>query len=132
MLTFDPEWLAITRAFNPYMSLDTKQMAYPDEAEARAAVQRELEWVRSNVYNIPAGTSGDTPLIKTIDSCQHFAVTAPPPEQCTGPDNMQRKDIYFCSLDAYSMLISLAPHFPNPQTAAFCQLLGIENKIDRR
>ena len=25
----------------------------------------------------------------------------------------------------------VAPYYPNPQTAAFCAMLGIENKVDQ-
>ena len=37
VLAFDPEWLAITRAFAPHMSVAHTQAAYPAEADARAA-----------------------------------------------------------------------------------------------
>lgn len=95
VLTFDPEWLAITRAFNPFMSVGPNQMAYPDEAEARGAVQRELEWVKENVYGLPHGnTEGNSTLsslVKTVGSCQKFTITAPGPGTATGPDNVQRE-----------------------------------------
>jgi lariat debranching enzyme len=49
ILAFDPEWLAITRAFAPYLTRTRQQADYPPEAEARAAVATELAWVRENV-----------------------------------------------------------------------------------
>ncbi|EMD34237.1 hypothetical protein CERSUDRAFT_86365 [Gelatoporia subvermispora B] len=103
VLTFDPEWLAITRAFHPYMSLERHQLPYPDEATARAAVQRELEWVKKHVL-------GDKGSIRVGD-VQKFEMTAPPPARRGRVTEPLR-------------------HWPNPQTAAFCAMLEIENKID--
>ncbi|KAJ3557405.1 hypothetical protein NM688_g1488 [Phlebia brevispora] len=113
--TFDPEWLAITRAYNPYMSLGTNQLPYPNEVEARAAVQRELVWIKKHVYGISTSESSKDALMglsKTVESCQKFCITAPAHGQ-GAPENKTQP-----------------PHYPNPQTAAFCQMLGIENKID--
>ncbi|CCM04282.1 uncharacterized protein FIBRA_06453 [Fibroporia radiculosa] len=104
VLSFDPEWLAITRAFHPYMPLNRLQMSYPAETEARKAVEKELEWVRRHV--LPE--SG----IKKVDDCQTFITSAPPP----GSEGASRKQ--------------QPPHYPNPQTAAFCSMLEIDNKID--
>lgn len=151
MLSFDPEWLAITRAFNPYMPLGLKQGAYPDEADARAAVAEALTWVAENVLaetsdrsaapNDSASAAGDaandiagTPApaaaaaatqetappeavlrrttTKRIDEVQQFVVSAPPPGQDGSRGRTQ------------------PPYYPNPQTAAFCSLLGIENRVD--
>lgn len=53
------------------MSLNRSQLAYPDEAQARAAVQTELEWVRKNII----GAKG----INKVEDCQKFAITAPGP-----------------------------------------------------
>ncbi|OCH87269.1 hypothetical protein OBBRIDRAFT_820718 [Obba rivulosa] len=103
VLTFDPEWLAITRAFQPYMSLERHQYPYPDETAARAAVQRELEWVKKNVI----GEKGSL----RVSDVQKFEMTAPPPP---------RK----------GRTLEPSRHWPNPQTAAFCSMLQIENKID--
>ena len=66
-LSFDPEWLSITRAFHAYLSLDRMQRRLPEEAEAKSAVKAELEWVRTNV--------GD----KIIEEVQNFCQTAPGP-----------------------------------------------------
>ncbi|KAI0927747.1 hypothetical protein AcW2_003958 [Taiwanofungus camphoratus] len=104
VLEFDPEWLAITRAFHPHMSLDHSQHPYPDEAEARAAVQNELEWVMKHVI---AGKH-----VRRIDDCQKFVVNVPPPGS-EGPNKKQQP-----------------PYYPNPQTEAFCSMLEVENKIN--
>jgi len=104
-LSYDPEWLAITRAFNPYMSTNRPPVTYPDEATARDAVQRELEWVKEHVF------AGNVE-IKLVEDVQVFAKTAPGPGEEGSAGKTQ------------------PPHYPNPQTAAFCALLEIENKVD--
>jgi lariat debranching enzyme len=48
-LTFDPEWMAITRAFQPWLSRTRVQRAFPEEREARRMVSEELEWVMKKV-----------------------------------------------------------------------------------
>ena len=73
-LTFDPEWLAIVRAFDPYMTLTQGQHgSYPDHRAATEAVSRELEWVKQN---LPDGGRQD------VNDVQTFTVTAtgPTPE----------------------------------------------------
>ena len=48
-LTFDPEWLAITRAFHPYLSTEKQQPRMPDDSTAARLVQQELAWVHQNL-----------------------------------------------------------------------------------
>ena len=77
-LTYDPEWLAITRAFHPFLSTDNTQPKYPDEDAARLMITKELDWVMSNVKN----KSDDVATgIRDIDDCQPFVKTAPGPGQ---------------------------------------------------
>lgn len=79
VLTFDSEWLAITRAFNPFMSTIRNQSSYPDEAEARAAVERELKWVEENVLG-SVGSGDGAVKEKRVEDCQTFVTTAPGPQ----------------------------------------------------
>ncbi|THH29607.1 hypothetical protein EUX98_g4588 [Antrodiella citrinella] len=109
VISYDPEWLAITRAFNRYMSTNRPQLAYPDEATAREAVQRELEWVKAHVFTDATGASLE---VKPVEDVQVFAKTAPGPGEAESTGKVQ------------------PPHYPNPQTAAFCSMLEIENKVD--
>ncbi|KDQ56135.1 hypothetical protein JAAARDRAFT_208336 [Jaapia argillacea MUCL 33604] len=139
--TFDPEWLAITRAFHPWLSTGKTQPPFPDEKSAREMVREEMEWVRTHVYGIKgqwdgegggkAGSSDDMhedkgkgkqldtsfvgleKLLKEITDCQVFSATAPPPDP-QSPEKGQQP-----------------PFYPNPQTEAFCSMLGIQNKIVR-
>lgn len=112
------------------MPLGQGQLSYPDEAEARAAVRRELDWVEANVCNKKPGSSSEHLLTPTISNCQQFVATAPPPGQGTSADNVQRKSVCRVAFCLKLNFASIAPHYPNPQTAAFCQLISIDNKID--
>ncbi|KAH9923782.1 DBR1-domain-containing protein [Epithele typhae] len=106
-LAFDPEWLAILRAFNAHMSLTRAQAQYPDEAGARAAVAHELAWVHEHVL------AGKPDGSLRVEDVQQFVRTAPGP----GSEGAQAR--------------VQPPHYPNPQTAALCALLQIENKVDK-
>ncbi|EPQ50728.1 DBR1-domain-containing protein [Gloeophyllum trabeum ATCC 11539] len=99
-LAYDPEWLAITRAFQPWLSTSRSQPPFPEEAQAREMVRAELAWVQANVG------------AKEVGECQVFAVTAPGPS----PEDRAQKN-------------RPPPVYPNPQTDAFCAMLGIENKV---
>ncbi len=85
VLSFDPEWLAITRAFNQHMTLNRVQSSYPDEDPAREAVRRELEWIKEHVVS---GKEGGT--VK-VDDVQQFVMTAPGPGSEGGDMKAQRK-----------------------------------------
>lgn len=76
-LSYDPEWLAITKAFNPYMSVVHRSIDYPDETAVRQAVEREFEWVQKRVFSTPEG--GNTNSTKLVEDVQVFSKTAPGP-----------------------------------------------------
>ena len=72
VLSFDPEWLAITRAFHPFLSTTQHQPSFPEEAEAKAMVSKELEWV---IQNVEQDERGDI----LVSNYQTFTITAPGP-----------------------------------------------------
>ena len=72
VLSFDPEWLAISRAFHPWLSTTHHQPSFPEEAEARAMVSKELEWV---IENVEQDERGDI----LVSDYQTFTITAPGP-----------------------------------------------------
>ncbi|KDR74528.1 hypothetical protein GALMADRAFT_250535 [Galerina marginata CBS 339.88] len=104
-LAFDPEWLAICRAFHPWLSTTRLQRQFPDEAEARGMVAKELEWVRANVK---ADAGGEIP----VGEYQTFVMTAP------GPGSEGTR------------MGQQPPWYTNPQTEAFCGMLDVPNKIN--
>ncbi|KZO89748.1 Metallophos-domain-containing protein [Calocera viscosa TUFC12733] len=66
-ITFDPQWLAITRAFFPYLSLEARQKDMPDLPTMKAEVGRQLAWVKSHLTH-----GGAIP----INDVQQFKKTA--------------------------------------------------------
>lgn len=82
ILTFDPEWLAIARAFHPLLSTTRHQPPFPPEDAARDMVARAREWVDAHV---PAESL-------RVDACQEFVMTAP------GPGNENRAQQRECYL----------------------------------
>lgn len=128
-LTFDPEWLAITRAFHPYMSTRRRQADYPDEATARASVAEEMKWVKSNVQNQKTNSSeASLGGIRSILDCQTFVQTAPGPGSEGAQKNQQRERTNFSKI--FTDVGYAAPWYTNPQTVAVCDMLGIQNRID--
>lgn len=104
-LQYDPEWLAITRVFHDSLVIgDRTAQASPDlgEEHYKQLIEVEKAWVEENI--VKPGK---------LDVPDNFATTAPPYVPGT-PEIVQDQP------DEYT----------NPQTAAFCQLLGIENKWD--
>lgn len=83
-LSFDPEWLAISKAFQPWFSTTKLQRAFPDEAEARAMIAKELEWVDANVKKSEEG-------VIPVDDWQTFVVTAPGPGS-EGADKFKQRE----------------------------------------
>jgi len=115
--SYDPHWLAITRAFQPYLSTGRNQIPFPaTEEEAMALVEKELEWVMANVPKKLALKDG--PETWELSRCQEFVHTAPPEKN---PGNGK----------AFPRGNKQPPWYPNPQTKAFCELLEIEDKINK-
>lgn len=86
-VTFDPEWLAITRALHPYLSLGRHQRLIPRTEELKSLVDIERAWVKQNLPN-----GG---LIE-ISQVQQFVPTAPGPQP--GQHRQQRKTPNFPTL----------------------------------
>ena len=103
LLTYDPEWLAITRMMSSELSFDPDSnravpVARSNEAYL-AALGEHQEWIKLNVVDQ-----------KELEIPQNFVVTAP---------------VY----DGNMKNATLPEEYDNPQTQAFCGLIGIENKL---
>ena len=109
-MCYDPEWLAITRAFQPYLSREHKQATYPGPDDARAAVSREWDWVHTHVP--PKLNLGDA---WRVDACQRFVIRSPP----AGGPSLGHPDREGNSAAAMA------------QTEAFTTLLEMENLVAR-
>ncbi|OTA55224.1 hypothetical protein K449DRAFT_416767 [Hypoxylon sp. EC38] len=104
-LQYDPEWLAITRVFAPYLSIgDPTAETPPDLGEEayRPMIDSERAWVEENIVR-PG----------KLDVPMKFTITAPPHR----PGDPQT--------------VNYQPdEYTNPQTVAFCELVGVPNLWD--
>ena len=103
-LEYDPEWLAITRVFTPPLILGDRNAKPPadmGENYYRSLIEAEEAWVNEHVVKMGK-----------LRIPENFTVTAPihvagmPEKTSQGPQE-----------------------YNNPQMAAFCKLVGIENKF---
>ncbi|KOS23267.1 Lariat debranching enzyme [Escovopsis weberi] len=104
-LQYDPEWLAITRAFHGSLTFGDREAPVPEdlgEEAYRPLIDAQRAWVQEHV--VDAGR---------LDVPNNFAMTAPPHEPGT-PEIVRDGPL----------------EYTNPQTAAFCELLGIDNYWD--
>ena len=102
-LTYDKEWLAITRVFAKDLIVgDPKARVARDQGEAhyRAQIDEEEKWVEENV--VAQGKLG-------VPS--NFQITAPPWNPATGLQGQHQQPT----------------EYTNPHTSEFCSLLGIPN-----
>ncbi|TIB69233.1 hypothetical protein E3Q23_04336 [Wallemia mellicola] len=63
--TFDPHWLAITRAFHPFMTIGEDQLELPSDEDAKREIATQLEWTNEYLSNVQ------------VESIQQFVKTAP-------------------------------------------------------
>ncbi|KAJ5672001.1 DBR1-domain-containing protein [Penicillium longicatenatum] len=103
-LQYDKEWLAITRAFAPDLQLGEFRASVPanlGEAGYLPSILEAEAWVEKNV--VEQGK---------LDVPYNFVRIAP----------VFDPSVPVTTVDA-------PPEYPNPQTAEFCKLVGIENKF---
>ncbi|KAK7038006.1 DBR1-domain-containing protein [Favolaschia claudopus] len=110
-LTYDPEWLAISRAFHPLLSLTHHQRPFPLEPAARALVADART-------QIAADLRAREPELDIEDlevaQVQEFVMTAPGPGREEGMGGRRAQP----------------PWYTNPQTVKFCELIGVTNVIN--
>ncbi|KAG9036934.1 hypothetical protein FRB95_007497 [Tulasnella sp. JGI-2019a] len=100
---FDSEWLGITRATNPYLSTSHSPIPFPPPEVLHREIAEAVKWVREHICDDD----------KDIGSIQMFQRTSP------------------CSVNGFKGRNYPQPSwYTNPQTVAFCDMLGIENKIN--
>ncbi|KAL6891623.1 DBR1 domain-containing protein [Trichoderma longibrachiatum] len=104
-LQYDPEWLAITRAFHKFNVFGDITAQVPEdlgEEKYLSMIEAERAWVEDNIVS-----KGK------LDVPENWVQTAPPYVPGT-PE-----------------IVNEQPHeYTNPQTAAFCELLGVDNLWD--
>ena len=105
-LQYDKEWLAILRVFAPELELggepNGKIPMHRGDTYYRERIVAEEEWIEEHVVR---------PGRLTVP--QNFTITAPiyNPKEVVSPSDKPRE-------------------YTNPQTSAFCELIGIDNKFD--
>ncbi|CAE6426136.1 unnamed protein product [Rhizoctonia solani] len=102
-LTYDREWLAISRALHPFLSTERRQPPLPPVWDLAPLIQESQRWVDENVGE------------REIRHVQEFTMTAP------GPVNTNPRP---------ARNLQPPPWYTNPQTEAFCTMLGLENKVN--
>lgn len=116
-LTYDIEWLAISKAMHPLLSTDRKTNIQPRINMAQRWVEKELEWVKEKIINLKrsAATTNDPTNQDNeeleVETIQQFVMTASGPNRNINP--RQQPSWY-----------------TNPQTEAFCALIEVENKVN--
>ncbi|KAJ7176499.1 lariat debranching enzyme, C-terminal domain-containing protein [Mycena filopes] len=110
-LTYDPEWLAISRAFHPLLSLTHHQRPFPLEDAARELVAA----ARTHITDDLRAREPELDIEDLeVEAVQEFTMTAPGPgkEEQMGGRRAQ------------------PPWYTNPQTVKFCELIGVANVIN--
>ncbi|KAK0446682.1 lariat debranching enzyme, C-terminal domain-containing protein [Armillaria borealis] len=102
-LTFDPEWLAITRAFQPFFNQSQPRALLPPEQLSSQLVKKHLQWVLEHVGE-------DRP----VGSVQKFQPTAPGPTR--GESRRQPSAYFNQQTEAFCDMLHI-PDLINPRTS---------------
>ncbi|KAI8369528.1 lariat debranching enzyme, C-terminal domain-containing protein [Radiomyces spectabilis] len=103
---YDLEWLAITRAMHPYLSLARQASRLPSKEDLKQSVEQELLYLNMQLdmdeldLRIPSNFTASSPAFD--------------PSVPKSPEQIHQLEYPFI----------------NPQTVEFCNLIGIENKIN--
>ncbi|KAI8634376.1 lariat debranching enzyme, C-terminal domain-containing protein [Xylariaceae sp. FL1651] len=104
-LSYDPEWLAITRVFSQYLTIGEPSAVVPQDLGEEVytpLIDAERAWVEEHVV-------GAGKLVVP----ENFEITAPPHVKGS-PESVDHQP----------------EEYTNPQTTAFCELVGVKNLWD--
>lgn len=133
-LMFDPHWLAISRALHPFLSTEYRQVPLPPQDQMDALIADELARIENEGLYVPSQqwTGDGVPELVwdkgpiEVERVQRFWPTAPAEGQPGGsPCESVGESICVARLTGTS-----AAWYTNPQTEAFCGMLGIPNMIN--
>jgi len=101
-MTFDPHWLAITRAMQPYLSLGIREID-PPMNDLPGLIERELDQITTQGLLVPEITKeGETNPVPNlvwekglidVDRVQKFWPTAPAHGEPGGSDGMPLRSV---------------------------------------
>ncbi|BEJ17409.1 hypothetical protein CspHIS471_0608100 [Cutaneotrichosporon sp. HIS471] len=162
-LTYDPHWLAITRALHPYLSLEVYGAALPPREEQEALVADELVRINEEGVLVPeelveddfmADMNAEFDALERRESAAERAAAGLPEEEeePNGDPKSESDPLPHCAPLDWESAANIevgrvqqfwptAPPYPggdpgqwytNPQTEAFCGMLGIQNKVNPR
>ncbi|PWN53583.1 hypothetical protein IE53DRAFT_309976 [Violaceomyces palustris] len=124
-LRFSKRWLAITKAYHPYLSLDMYPKVKPprlDDADLLRSIEENEAWIENNLMTVQSSEGEDAdhpaqPLQANphpLDVCrvQNFTRTAPSVHE---PGGLEKGP---------------PPWYTNPQTESLCNFLNLPNKVN--
>lgn len=92
---YDPRWLAITRAFQPFFPQSKHPSSNPrlpsDPAVVEGMIEKELEWVQENVPDRGEGMVGEVESVEGEENGVGFVKTAKAVGEEGGDDKGQRE-----------------------------------------
>ncbi|KAJ9123081.1 hypothetical protein QFC22_001271 [Naganishia vaughanmartiniae] len=113
-LHFDPEWLAISRAFHQHLPLNSSFAHLPTTSQIDTAMSEARTWIDANImaqpFDVQTLENGVVLQPMDVEQVQTFCFTAPPHN---APEAAQPNQ-----------------WFTNMQTEAFAGLIGVENKVN--
>lgn len=137
-LHYDPRWLAITRAFQPFFPLARHPSTNPalptDEVIIEGMIEKELDWVRKNVPDGGEGIVGECEVREDGGRGVGFVKTAKAIGDEGGEGKEQRASKVLVVLARHWLTLvesveRTAATYSNPQTVAFCKMLGIDDRV---
>ncbi|CBQ70428.1 related to lariat-debranching enzyme [Sporisorium reilianum SRZ2] len=137
-LRYHKRWLAITRAFHSYFSLQYRQPYLPDPSSASLLerVEQEERWIEQN--RLARGATKNSGKRKQDELDGSIAATAQAEEEGESGEELDVYRVQQFVRTAPAPFepggLSQAPPawYTNPQTEAFCHFVGIENRINPR
>lgn len=144
-MTFDPHWLAITKVMHPFLSLSVRQLD-PPYGQLEEMISAEMKNMEERGLLVPEivrpGEESPVPTLVwekgpiDVGRVQKFWPTAPAHGTPGGSDGeslilgINRLFTVSIGFRSISELTGVDAWYTNPQTEAFCGMLGIENKIN--
>ncbi|SPO24860.1 related to lariat-debranching enzyme [Ustilago trichophora] len=143
-LRYNKRWLAITRAFHPHFSLQYRQGHLPDpsDPDLLRKIEEEERWIDQHLSSLNGGTKNSGKRKQDEPEGSRLPTPESTEEKVEDGDG----DGEWLDVTRVQQFVRTAPAtfepgglnqgppswYTNPQTEAFCRLVGIENQINPR